>query len=262
MTLQPDFDIIAKYYDLIYADRDDDLEMWLNLTADVEDEILEIGCGTGRILLPLLQNGHRVTGVDVSNLALKAAQTKIDAGEFDDTATLYQADMRNLDLPQKNFAFAFIPINTFMHCLTIADQQATLNAIYNHLQPGGTLVVDLYHPNPHLLLEADGRLVLENEIVDDLTGRSVQWFVARHLQLDEQIQHITFILDELGKDGSIYRSTFSFPMRYVHRFELELLLNNTGFEVQDIMGDYDRSPFSAESPRIISIAHKMLGHPT
>jgi len=251
------FDDIARHYDLLYEDREDDLAMWLELTAELEGDALEVGCGTGRVMLPLLQHDRRVTGLDISQVALRTARARLKAGGFTAVAALHLADMRDFDLPQKNFAFAFIPINTFMHCQTLADQQATLNCIYNHLQPGGRLVIDLYHPDPQTLLEADGRLLLENQIVDDLTGRTVHWFVVRRLRLDQQVQEVTFILDEIADDGTIRRDTLLFPLRYLHRFEMELLLKSVGFQLEDILGDYDLSPFQAESPRMIFIAKKV-----
>lgn len=256
--MKPDnnFDVIARYYDLLYASRDDDLDMWLEFLTEIDGNVLEIGCGTGRVMLPLLQNGYNVTGIDISEIALDAAKAKMKTAGLENEGTLHRADMFSLDLPEKNFAFAFVPINTFMHCLTMADQQNTLRSIYNHLQPGGTVVIDLYHPNPTNLLEADGRTVLADQFVDDLTGRMVQWFVARHLDADTQTQQVTYILDEIDDEGVVRRGTFSFPMRYVHRFEMELLLKQSGFEVEEVFGDYDLSAFQSDSARMIFVAKK------
>ncbi|HFB52447.1 MAG TPA: class I SAM-dependent methyltransferase [Anaerolineae bacterium] len=252
---QPDFDTIARYYDLIYADRTDDIEMWLALAAESGTDILEIGCGTGRVTIPLLEAGFRVTGIDLSADALAAAQKKIDAGDFGEQATLVQADMRKFSLSRTDFDMAFIPINTIMHCLTIADQQSTLKTVHRHLRPGGWLVVDVYHPYPPALAEADGRVELAKQFTTP-DGNTMQWFVSRQLQLDEQIQQVTFLLDEMDETGNMRRHTLSFPMRYVHRFEMELLLNGTGFAVAEILGDYDQSLFYAESPRMIFLAQK------
>ncbi len=252
---QPDFDHIARYYDLLYAERFDDLAMCLTFSDGLDGELLEIGCGTGRITLPLLQQGRKVTGIDISAAALQAARARLRAGGFSN-ASLYQADMRNFDLPYKAFALALIPINTFMHCLTAKDQLATLQAVFNHLRPGGTLVIDLFHPSLDALAEADGRMLLEDELTDELTGHTVQVFVVRRLEVDRQIQHVTFILDELHPDGTLARGTFSFPMRYIHRYEMELLLIQSGFTPQSLFGDYDLSPFSAGSPRMIFVAEK------
>ncbi|RME46257.1 MAG: class I SAM-dependent methyltransferase [Caldilineae bacterium] len=253
---EPDFDLIARYYDLLYQDRADDLSLWMELTDGVQGDILEVGCGTGRVMLPLLQAGRRVTGVDISARALEIARAKIAGSGLEARASLHRADMRALDLPQKGFAFAFIPINTFMHCLTTADQQAALRALHDHLRPGGTLVIDLYHPHPASLLEADGRVVWQGETTHPQSGNPVQWFVVRHLHADRQIQEITFLLDEVAPDGSLHRTTFSFPMRYVYRFEMELLLRQSDFRIASILGDYDGSPFHADSPRMIFVVRK------
>jgi len=256
LPADPDFDAIAACYDLLYEDRADDLAMWMELTDGVQDDILEVGCGTGRVMLPLLQAGRRVTGVDISARALEMARAKIIGGGLEARASLHRADMRTLDLPKKGFAFVFLPINTFMHCLSTADQQAALRAIYDHLRPGGTLVVDLYHPHLPSLLEADGRIVMQRQVAHPQTGNPVQWFVVRHLHADRQIQEITFLLDEIAPNGSVHRTTLSFPMRYVHRFEMELLLQQSAFRLADIFGDYDMSPFHADSPRMIFVARK------
>ncbi len=258
---QPDFDTIARFYDVIYAQRTDDVEMWLDFADSVTGAILEIGCGTGRVTLPLLRAGFRVTGVDISALSLKKTAEKVAAAEVENLATLVRDDMRTFDLPQKNFALAIIPINTFMHNLSTADQRATLDTVAAHLQPGGIIVVDLYHPHPPALLEADGRVEFAGHVTDAETGRRVQWFSARQLQLDEQIQQVTFFLDEIDDAGRLFRHTLDFPMRYLHRFEMTLLLEAAGFAVEEILGDYDQSPFYAESPRMIFVARKVTHSP-
>ena len=168
-------DLIAQYYDLLYGNLEEDLPMWETLMENVNGSILEVGCGTGRILLRLAQAGHTLTGLDLSEVALSAAQAKIEAAGLTQRVFLQQADMRRFDLPHKDFALAFIPLNTLMHCHTIDDQLATLQAIHDHLQPGsktgpaGQLIIDLFHPDPTLLAEAGGRLYFEEEIIDELT---------------------------------------------------------------------------------------------
>ncbi len=254
---QPDFDTIARYYDLIYAEYTTDITMWLDLASEAGSDILEIGCGTGRATIPLLEAGFRVTGIDVSAEALATAQAKVDAADFGEQAVLVRADMRSFSVSRTDFDMAFIPTNTFMHCLTLTDQQATLTAAYNHLRPGGWLVLDVYHPYPPALAEADGRLEFAGQFTDAVTNHTVQWFSSRQLQLDEQLQQVTFLLDDMDDTGIVRRHTLAFPMRYVHRFEMELLLKGAGFAVKEIMGDYDQSLFYAESPRMIFLAEKM-----
>ena len=250
------FDAIARYYDMLYGEREDDLDLWLELTDGIEGQVLEIGCGTGRVMLPLLQHGRRVSGIDISPVALELAGARLKSGGFAGQAALHLADMSHFDLPDKNFALALVPINTFMHCQSVADQQAALKAIYRHLRPGGRLIIDLFHPTPQMLLASDGELLLEQTWVDELSGQSMQWFVSRRLQLGRQVQDVTFILDEIRDDGTIHRALLTFSLRYVHRYEMLLLLEQAGFQKTEILGDYDGFPFYDESPRMIFIARK------
>ena len=251
------FDTIARYYDLLYDQRDDDLDMWLALTEKITGNILEIGCGTGRVMIPLLQAGRQVTGVDISQEALQVAEAKLVAGGFQNQGTLYQVDMRSMDLECKDFEFAFLPINTFMHCQTTDDQIVTLQSIYHHLTSGGTLVIDLFHPTPQRLLEADGQLVLEHQMVDELTGHVIQWFVTRRLHITHQVEDVTFILDEVQENGILSRALIPFSLRYIYRFEMALLLKNVGFQLDEIWGDYDFSSYCDESPRMIFVVTKL-----
>lgn len=231
--------------------------MWRVLTDTVQGELLEIGCGTGRVLVPLGQYGRTITGIDISQQAIEICRQKVNLADLVSQVTLHQADMRSLRLPKTDYAFAFVPINTFMHCETQADQTAALQSIYQHLQPGGTLVIDLFNPTPHRLMEADGQLVLESQQHDALTENTTQWFVSRRLYPAEQIEAVTFILDEIQANGTVSRNTLTFSLRYFHRFEMALLLTQAGFHVQEILGGYDMSPYDDQSERLIFLAQKV-----
>jgi SAM-dependent methyltransferase len=249
-------DLIAEYYDLLYGSLDDDESMWQTLTEDVDGPILEVGCGTGRLLLPLAQAGHTLTGLDLSKVALDAAQAKIRAAGLAKRVSLRLADMRNFELPQRNFALALIPLNTFMHCHTLNDQLATLKMICRHLRPGGQLVIDLFHPDPTMLAEADGRLYFEADMVDDLTGRIVQWYWRHDIDLAQQMRHLTYILDELDEEGRVRRVQIPFSLRFIYRYEMELLLRASGFTLETIYGSYALEPFHSHSPKMIVVARK------
>lgn len=251
-------DLIAQYYDLLYANLDEDWEMWQTLLESVDGPILEVGCGTGRLLLPLAQAGHPLTGLDLSPVALDAARSKLKAAGLTKKISLRQADMRNFDLPQKNFALAFIPLNTFMHCHTIEDQLATLAAIQRHLRPDGQLIIDLFYPDPTMLAEADGRLYFEENIIDELTGRTVQWYWRHDLDLAQQMRHLTYILDEIDEEGLVRRVQIPVSLRYFYRYEIELLLRASGFSVEIIYGSYNLEPFHSHSVKMIIVARKAV----
>lgn len=251
-----DLDLLAQYYDLLHGDLEEDLSMWETLAQMTAGPILEVGCGTGRLLLPLAQAGYTLTGLDLSLVALAAAQAKLSAAGLTEQVALVQADMREFDLPQKEFGLAFMPLNTFMHCQAVAEQLATLQAIHHHLQPGGRLVIDLFYPDPVMLAEVDGRLYFEAESVAELTGHTVQWYWRHDIDLAEQLRHLTYILDEIDPEGHIRRVTLPFSLRYFYRFELELLLEISGYVVETIYGSYEMDPFDSNSPRMIFVAAK------
>jgi SAM-dependent methyltransferase len=230
--------------------------MWLTLAGEVNGPVLEVGCGTGRLLLPLAQAGHSLTGIDLSGLALDAARAKLEAAGLTGQVTVFQADMRHFDLPDKDFALAFIPLNTLMHCLNLEEQLATLLSIHSHLQPGGRLILDLFYPDPALLAEADGRLYFEAETIDELTGRTVQWYWRHDIDLARQLRHLTYILDEIDEQGLVRRVQIPFSLRFVYRYEMELLLRAGGFNLDMLYGSYHLEPFDSHSPRLIAAARK------
>ena len=251
-----ELDLIAAYYDLLYGHVDEDLQMWTTLAEAVDGPILEVGCGSGRLLLPLAQAGHTLTGLDLAEVALHAARAKVMAARLDQQITLHQADMRSFDLPHKNFALALIPLNTFMYCHTIEDQLATLRAIRSHLQPTGQLIIDLFYPDPALLAEADGRLYFEDELIDEPTGRTVQWYWRHDIDLARQMRHLVYLLDEIDEAGAVRRTRIPISLRYFYRYEMELLLRAAGFSTDAIFGNYELHPFDSHSPKMIFVAKK------
>jgi SAM-dependent methyltransferase len=249
-------DHIAAYYDLLHGELVEDLPMWEALAAAADGPILEIGCGTGRLLLHLAQAGHNLTGLDLSRTALDSARRKLETIDLAGQVETVQADMRHFELPDRTFALALLPLNTFMHCHTPAEQQATLRAIHHHLRAGGQLVIDLFYPDPVMLAEVDGRLYFEAENSDERTGHTVQWYWRHEIDLAGQMRHLTYILDLIDPDGNVRRVSLPFSLRYIYRFEMELLLEAAGFTVETLYGSYDMAPFDSHSPRMIFVARK------
>jgi SAM-dependent methyltransferase len=248
-----EFDTIVPFYDLFYGERDDDVKMYQDFALAADGPILELGCGTGRVLIPLALDDQQVTGLELSGEMLAVAQAKVEAAGVADRVTLIQGDMRDFALASR-FAMAIIPINTFMHCYDTQQQLACLRAIRRHLQSGGQLVLDVYHPDPQALLEADGRLVSEGTLVDPQTGHTIHRLYTRRVELATQTQHVTFVLDHLDANGAVRRTLFPLRMRYVHRYEMELLLRVAGYSLEAVYGSYELEPFESNSERMIFVA--------
>jgi SAM-dependent methyltransferase len=250
-----DFDRFARFYDLDYESFQEDVALYLGFAERTGGPLLELGCGTGRLLLPLARAGFSITGVDMSPRMLEVAQAKVDAAGLDDQITLVQADMREVKLPQQ-YRLAFIAINSFMHLVTLEDQLAALLAWRKLLLPGGLLIVDVDNPDPRHLLEADGRLDLQGRWFDPDTGATVLKHMSRTLDAARQLQHVLFIYDEIFPDGQMRRTLAPFQARYLYRYEGELLLDKAGFTPEQVYGSYDLDPYGSDSERMIFVARR------
>ncbi len=248
-----EFDRFARFYDLDYEPFQEDVALYLGFAERTDGPLLELGCGTGRLLLPLARAGYHVTGVDLSPAMLEVARGKVEAAGLEDRITLVQADMREVKLPQQ-YGLALIAINSFMHLTTLEDQLQALRAWRRLLLPGGLLVIDVYNPNPQGLLEADGRIELHGRWFDPDTGAVVLKQTSRTLDDARQTQHVLFIYDEVFPDGQVRRTLAPFHARYLHRFEAELLLDKAGYTLEQVYGSYDLDPFDSGSERMIFVA--------
>jgi SAM-dependent methyltransferase len=247
------FDLYARFYDLDLGGFDADLLMVQQFAARCGSPVLELACGTGRVLLPLARQGYQVTGVDISPAMLEVARHKVAAEGLADRITLVEGDMRDFALDGR-FNLAFVAVNSFMHILTTDDQLAALACIRRHLNPGGLLLIDLFNPDLGSLLDARGQVHMDKTMTDPETGHRLVRFHTRTVDLGQQTQQITFIVDEVDGDGQVRRTLFPFSMRYLFRPELELLLRHAGFTVEAVYGSYDLEEFSGDSDRMIAVA--------
>jgi SAM-dependent methyltransferase len=250
------FDRFARFYDADYRHYQDDLDLILDLAEQTGDPILELGCGTGRVLVPLLEANHTVTGVDISPALLDLARAKTRITHHVTRITLQQADLRTFDLPEKSFAFAFCTSNTLMHLNTQADQRGVLRNAYRHLQPGGFLLIDLFNPDVARLHAVNGVMELADQWADPTTGAQVIKWSVRTIDWAEQQQETLFIYEEILPDGAVRRTACPFTIRFLWRGEAELLLQSAGFTVTEVWGDFEGAPYNTSSDHLILLARK------
>jgi len=249
------FAAYAPFYDLDYREMEADLLMIEQFAARCGSPILEVGCGTGRLVRLLAGAGYRVTGVDLSAAMLAEAQRKVQTAGLERWVTLVEQDMRHLSLGEQ-YNLAVLAVNSFMHLLTRADQQAALAGIRHHLKPGGLLLLDLFNPDPARLLELRGQMVLEKVAADPGTGHRLLKFRADMADLGEQTIHVTYIIDDIDGEGVVRRTVFPFSLRYLFRGELELLLGLADFKLEALYGSYDLDEFTGASEKMIAVARR------
>ncbi|HKD73992.1 MAG TPA: methyltransferase domain-containing protein, partial [Ktedonobacterales bacterium] len=134
-SLTDPYDVIAPWYDLEHAEFTDDLGMYRGFAESTGSPILEVGCGSGRLLVPLAEAGYTITGVDRSQAMLNRCQTAVDDADVAvaTRVTLVQMDMTTFQLLQRDYRFAFVALGTFQHLPALAEQLAALRRLRAHV---------------------------------------------------------------------------------------------------------------------------------
>lgn len=245
---------IAALYDLEHADFRDDIDLLLSFADIVGDPILEMGCGSGRILLALAEAGYDVTGIDHSGAMLERAREAIGERDLDGSVQLMHGSMLEADLaPGGPFGLVIFSLNALMHLPTAASQRLALESALRALDPRGQLVLDLMNPTPDHLTSLGAAPILEGSWT--LPDGSVvdKWAYRR---IHPVLQTIDTLLwyDTVETGGIVHRTRASFPLRYVHPSEIELMLELAGFTEVRQYGSYDMDPLDDDSERLFVTA--------
>jgi hypothetical protein len=155
----------------------------------------------------------------------------------------------------KAFAFVYIPVRSFMHLFTLADQLACLHRVYAHLRPSEQFILDLYAPSFPLLAQVPDRPFVVRRAFDLPNGHQVirkDHFVRNDLV--NQIHYSELRFEEYDRTGSlVHERLVPLQTRCTFRYELQLLLERVGFEVIAFFGDYDQKPYDGTG-EIIAVA--------
>ena len=252
---------IAELYDYVVPYRErPDVGFFVEAAKESGGPVLEVGCGTGRVLIPTARAGIEITGLDLSADMLEVCRGKLKAEpqEVRSRVRLVQGDMRQFELSQP-FRLVTLPFRPFQHLTTVVDQLACLGCIRRVLAEDGKLILDIFNPSMEALVKMNfGEEVAEEPEFSLPDGRKV---IRRHMIVSRdtpnQINHVELIYYVTHPDGHQERLVQAFPMRYLFRFEAEHLLARAGFEVEQLYADYDKSPYGSKHPgELIFVAGK------
>ncbi len=245
------FDAIARLYDWEHDPYVDDIEAYVGLAKRFGGPVLELACGTGRVLVPLARAGLRTTGVDSSPAMLARATARLERAGL--RATLVQQDVTRLDLDGP-FRTVLFPLDGLALLVTRQDQFAALRGARRVVAHDGALVLDVGNGNLRGGNEAVDELLHDLTAPDPDTGRPITKWVVRHPRPAEQLDDLLFLYDELDESNRVLRSSAELRLRWFTRNELELLLESAGWRADDVYGDYDLEPFGPTSPRLLLVA--------
>jgi len=250
------YNTIARYYDAENESMIDDLELYDALAEKVGDPILDIGCGTGRVMLNLASGGYRVVGLDTSREMLARGERKLKhRTDLHDLVTFIEGDALTYDLKQ-TFKLILLPYNALMHFTDLTVQQKLIRHLARYLDEDGLMVFDLPNAGESFSTVDDGAVTLERHFIEPESGNLVMQQSVSEIDRTTQLQHITWIYDEIGANRVVQRILAPLTLRYTFPGELDLLLESAGLHRVDSYGDYDLSPFEDGCSRMIVLAQK------
>jgi SAM-dependent methyltransferase len=246
-------DVTATYYDAAYAallGPAPDIAFYRELARSAGGPVLELGCGTGRVLLEIAKQGIPCAGLDLSPRMLDKLREKSAATGIE----LLRAPMQRFALDGKRFRLIYSAFRAFQHMYTVEDQLACLACVRRHLLPGGSFAFDVFNPRPARTAIAD-----EPESVAvrfELGGDEVVRHDRVQRDTGAQLLRVHMRYERKRPDGAVRNDEVEFQMRWFYRFEIEHLLARAGFREIAIYGDFEKAPFVADSPSIVAIARE------
>ncbi|PIE52659.1 hypothetical protein CSA37_05355 [Candidatus Fermentibacteria bacterium] len=225
-----------------------DIRFYTELARQAGGKVLEIGCGTGRTLIPSARAGASVTGMDISENMLSYCRKLLseEAQEVQKRVELISGNMADFSMKDR-YRLITTPFRPFQHLATVEEQLSALKCIREHLEDKGTFILDIFDPDMEILTDYDRAEEFGEEppfLLSDGTEVTVSYRTPS-VDTVNQIAHCEMIFSKVFPDGTRRRDVQEFIMRYTFRWEAEHLLHRGGFRVVKVMGGYEGEPAGA-----------------
>jgi SAM-dependent methyltransferase len=254
----------ARLYEIETARHAEDIGYWERLIDELRPaSVLELGCGSGRLLGPIARRGRahdpafRLVGLDLSAALLEVAAGHVASDpELRETVSLVRGDMSDFALDEQ-FDLVIIAFNSLGFVVGPDRQRRCLDAVRRHLAPGGRLAIDLIVPKVSYLAvsERTSPVRLGEDLRDPAPG------VARLLRYDterydpvRQVDDSIYTYELHHTDGRVERMVRDIAWQMTFPNELELVIESAGLRVTQRYGDYERAAFDRTSHLYLWVA--------
>lgn len=243
----------AEFYDELLEGELDDLPFWKTLLTTHPGSALEVGCGTGRVLLPLLQAGHRVDGMDSSRRMIGLLQSKVADADLEVDARVQL--MEELDMG-KAYDLIFIP----GFSLQMVDSRElvieSLRRFREHLNPNGKLAISIFFPWEELEEDEPGDWQLRKKVKRP-DGTRLLCHQTTIINPEDQSLVVENRYRLLNKDRKLLNEEFrDNRLLWFYPHEFHLLLEEGGFELLDTFSDFQDEPMDERTPHAVFFARK------
>lgn len=246
----PNFDDVAHAQGIVY-----DLDRYEELALLAIGPILEIGCGTGRVAIPLARAGHHVVGVDVSNAMIEQFERKLskEPAEVQARVRVVAQDIQGLDLEEHSFGLATLAFNSLLFITSEAEQRRAVTAAKRHLRPSAILAVDIVN---HVYIKREG--VPEPRAfftrVNPVNGNAYTRFDCVGPCDNEGRQRIYGHYVEVDVERGVQTLPYEMTWRPLDRQAVESMLTDAGFRIDTIEGGHRHEPYTESSNRMFIVA--------
>jgi SAM-dependent methyltransferase len=239
----------GRHYDAQNSAFVEDIPFYLRQARKYGNPVLELACGTGRITIPLAEQGIQITGLDISSPMLSLAKQKALQKEVN--IEWVQADCRNFKL-NKKFNLIFFPFNSIAHLQDLESLEACFSCVKKHLTRKGRFIIDIFNPRLDILLRDPTKRYPVNEYPDPEGQGTVVITENNIYDAASQINKIKWYYHiDPGKEEYVAELN----MRIFFPQELEALLCYHGFEIEEKFGNFDETPFESKSPKQLVVCY-------
>ncbi|EDY84398.1 Methyltransferase domain family [Verrucomicrobiia bacterium DG1235] len=237
----------GRHYDCLFGEPN--MSFWLDIIATYGAPVLELGCGTGKITIPIAEAGYSITGIDLSEAMIQHARRKAKDQKLPVSFKL--GDMSSFEEDQK-FNVVILPSNNLAHLMDYREAMNCFFRAYDHLSKDGVFVIDAFVPSLSILTKSSDEIETISEY-EDPDGKGMFKITASAIYENHtQIRRVTTF--QRKPDGSVSEGHLNMKMYFPQ--ELEGLLNHSGLEIIERYGNYQKDEFSSTSMRQIIVARK------
>jgi SAM-dependent methyltransferase len=244
-------------YDLFHDDEAPDVRWYRAQAVERGGRVLELGSGTGRTLLPVA----RADGLELDDTMIAALQSKLAAepSGVRELVRVFRGDMRAFSLPER-YRGIQIPFRTFLFNRTRKEQLGCLAACYEHLEPGGSLTFNVFHPSLAIMSKNHGALAgvwrwRAERVTSD--GKRVVLSDMTVVQPDERLCRARHRYECFDARGHLEWSAMLFlDLAYLYPSDARELLRETGFVDVEIFGNFGERPLVRDEDEMVIRAHR------
>jgi SAM-dependent methyltransferase len=263
MSSRPDYrEISAKYYDEAYATTEElaDRDFYVSLAKRMGGPVLELACGTGRVLLSIARQGIAIHGVDLSPAMLHVLAEKLrrEPKDVRELVSVVEGDLRSFRSNQE-YPLVIIPFRPLQHMYTVEDQVAALKTAAFHLEEEGILAFDVYFPKFEWMDSGVGQEILELEwVVKSNPGRIVRRYLRKE-SVDKINQNFTatFIFRTYDGGKLVQEEAEPLKMSYYTYPHLRALFLLAGLEVVEEYGSFAGTPLANDARQMIFLLKRV-----